>query len=121
MLRCRGQYILIAGADGDVKVSSLHAMLCALSSLSQHAPVLSTDTSTGAHTAPVLAAAIGARTHAMTSRSGASRSWVHTLALYIVQALVSLVIGGAVKDTQCPFKMFTRFVLLVLLKPAACF
>lgn len=50
---------------------------------------------------------VGSRAH-MQAAATAQRSWYRNILMHGFHALVVLVIGNAVRDTQCGFKLFTR-------------
>jgi hypothetical protein len=55
--------------------------------------------------------AVGSRAHLHEKDSTAKRKWYRVILMKGFHALVSLVIGGGdIKDTQCGFKLFSRYV-----------
>ena len=98
MLRCRGQYILTASADGLTKAACIDDLLRSIGTIRGHVD------STGS----VLGVAIGCRSDVHGAGYGVRTSWVRVLGWHLVQALTSLVIGGAVTDVQSSVKLFTR-------------
>jgi hypothetical protein len=101
MMRTRGQYLLMVDADGATESSCLDQMLTAIEGISKK--------SSG------LGVAVGSRAHLHEEDSTAKRKWYRVILMKGFHALVSLTIGGGgIKDTQCGFKLFTRFVPLHL-------
>lgn len=95
-LRARGEYILMADADGATRASDFEALFEKIKEVERDG----------------LGIAIGSRAH-MDSGSGngavAKRSAFRRLLMGGFHAFVSVMVGGSgIKDTQCGFKLFTR-------------
>ncbi len=94
-MRARGEYLLFVDADGATKASCLSDMLDRIE------PVMKNG----------LGIAIGSRAHLHEEDSTAKRKWYRIVLMHGFHALVQLVIGGGgIKDTQCGFKLFSRWV-----------
>mmetsp|Transcript_19170 Transcript_19170/g.64220 ORF Transcript_19170/g.64220 Transcript_19170/m.64220 type:complete len:286 (-) Transcript_19170:358-1215(-) len=93
MLCARGQLLLMADADGATRFSDLHLLEACFHGQGDPAA------------APLLAA--GSRAH-LQRAAVARRSWHRNLLMRAFHLLVVLVIGGAVRDTQCGFKLLGR-------------
>ncbi len=120
MLVARGETCLFMDADGATRITDLEALELAL------ARVQATSTSTAGSTAAaaavgaaaaagaagavqpaLLGAAFGSRSH-MEAAAMAKRHPMRNFLTRGVHALVTLVAGGRIKDTQCGFKVCCR-------------
>ena len=101
MARARGEFLLMADADGATRASDLTTLLAALRGAA-------VDGGAGD------GIAIGSRAHLEAAAEGsggakASRSPLRKLLMWGFHTLIELMIGsGEIKDTQCGFKLFTR-------------
>ena len=94
-VRGRGQYLIMADADGATKASDLGRLLAALRETERAG----------------LGIAIGSRAHLSEPGGGVSRTPLRRFLMWGFHTFIQLMIGGggaAIKDTQCGFKMFTR-------------
>ena len=97
MARARGEYLLMADADGATRAADLATLLEKLR---------------GAKNAAGDGIAIGSRAHLEAAEEGgarASRSPLRKLLMWGFHTLIEVMIGTSeIKDTQCGFKLFTR-------------
>jgi dolichyl-phosphate beta-glucosyltransferase len=93
-MRSRGEYILMADADGATKAADLIALLNSIQQVSQRGQGI----------------AVGSRAHLQAdSDSTVKRSALRKFLMWGFHTLMALVLGGSsVQDTQCGFKLFTR-------------
>lgn len=93
-LRSRGEFILMADADGATKAADLATVLSSLRNVMRSGQGI----------------AVGSRAHLQTdSDSTVKRSALRKFLMWGFHTLMALVLGGSsVKDTQCGFKLFTR-------------
>ncbi|KAK9902701.1 hypothetical protein WJX75_003242 [Coccomyxa subellipsoidea] len=108
MLVGRGEQLLFMDADGATRVSDVEKLETALTSVSGKGtkegagpPVKKVDGAGGA------AVAVGSRAH-LEAVAISRRAWYRNFLMHGFHFVVLLVAGGAVKDTQCGFKLFTR-------------
>ncbi len=95
MLRARGEYILMADADGATRASDLGTLL-------ERVQKLAAD-SDG------LGIAVGSRADANDEASKANRTFLRRLLGLVFHSLIAVMVGGlSIRDTQCGFKLFTR-------------
>lgn len=129
MLIARGQSCLFMDADGATRVSDMELLEAALQEVaSSKDSTVSADSKTAAATngkaaaagaavggssAGLLAAAVGSRAH-LEQEALAQRHWLRNFLMHGFHMLVVFVAGGAVKDTQCGFKMFSRHAAALL-------
>jgi dolichyl-phosphate beta-glucosyltransferase len=95
MVRGRGQYLIMADADGATQASDLTRLLAELRGIE----------------AGGLGIAIGSRAHLSDPAAGVSRTPLRRFLMWGFHTFITLMIGGggtAIKDTQCGFKMFSR-------------
>lgn len=127
MLVARGQSCLFMDADGATRVSDMELLEAALQDIaSSKESTVSRDSRAGAKggkaalasvpgssSAGFLAAAVGSRAH-MEQAAVAKRHPLRNFLMHGFHMLVVFVAGGAVKDTQCGFKMFSRHAAALL-------
>ncbi|EIE18009.1 hypothetical protein COCSUDRAFT_21059 [Coccomyxa subellipsoidea C-169] len=106
MLAGRGERLLFMDADGATRVSDVEKLEAALATISgkgklQPSTVHWVDRAGGA------AVAVGSRAH-LEAVAISRRTWYRNFLMHGFHFVVLLVAGGAVKDTQCGFKLFTR-------------
>jgi len=92
--RARGQYVLMADADGATRFADVDTLLAEV----------------GRVVAPNgEGVAIGSRAHAAGAEGKAKRSPLRRVLMWGFHTYMSLMVGGSgIKDTQCGFKLFTR-------------
>ena len=95
--RARGEYVLMADADGATDIIYLQHLLEALMSMENSQQ---SNESTYGMT-------IGSRAH-LASMSIQTRSTLRTILMKGFHLLVQLLCSRTIKDTQCGFKLFTR-------------
>jgi dolichyl-phosphate beta-glucosyltransferase len=126
MLIARGQSCLFMDADGATRVSDMELLEAALQEVaSSKDSTISKDSkaaaangtaaaaSTAGSSAGYLAAAVGSRAH-LEQEALAKRHPLRNFLMHGFHMLVVFVAGGAVKDTQCGFKMFSRHAAALL-------
>lgn len=126
MLIARGQSCLFMDADGATRVSDMELLEAALQEVaSSKDSTVSKDSkaaaangtaaaaSTAGSSAGYLAAAVGSRAH-LEQEALAKRHPLRNFLMHGFHMLVVFVAGGAVKDTQCGFKMFSRHAAALL-------
>lgn len=94
MVRGRGEFLLMADADGATQASDLHRLLADIKKV----------------TVGGLGIAIGSRAH-MENDAGASaeRTILRKLLGWAFHTFIMIMLGGSkIQDTQCGFKLFTR-------------
>eukprot|EP00232_Nephroselmis_pyriformis_P007200 CAMPEP_0182894294 /NCGR_PEP_ID=MMETSP0034_2-20130328/24993_1 /TAXON_ID=156128 /ORGANISM="Nephroselmis pyriformis, Strain CCMP717" /LENGTH=328 /DNA_ID=CAMNT_0025028073 /DNA_START=111 /DNA_END=1093 /DNA_ORIENTATION=- len=94
MMIARGRLILMLDADGATSIYDEERMEAEMPGGSR------CDGTT-----PCIA--VGSRAH-LQDKAVAKRKWYRNILMHGFHALVTMVIGGAVRDTQCGFKMFSR-------------
>lgn len=87
----RGQYVLMADADGATEISDLPRLWSRLHEIQRNEAGM----------------AIGSRAH-LEMESVATRSLVRTVLMRGFHLLVTLLCTSNIRDTQCGFKLFTR-------------
>ncbi len=94
MLRARGQYLLMADADGATQASDLGQLQRQLRGIERDG----------------LGIAVGSRAHLDAgAEAKAKRTPIRKLLMWGFHTLMSVLVGGHdIEDTQCGFKMFTR-------------
>jgi hypothetical protein len=114
MMRARGQYILMADADGATRFSDIRVLLAETQAAERADPLRKNR-----------AFAIGSRAHLHDAAAGsgatAKRTPLRRFLMWGFHTFVSFMVGSggsaadmpekyshAIKDTQCGFKMFTR-------------
>jgi dolichyl-phosphate beta-glucosyltransferase len=121
MLIARGELCLMMDADGATRVSDMELLEDALGRIAVDTwrspaaaaaggagSVTANSTTPAAKAAPrAIGVAVGSRAH-MERSAVAQRSALRNFLMHGFHALVTLVAGHAVRDTQCGFKMFTR-------------
>jgi dolichyl-phosphate beta-glucosyltransferase len=92
--RARGQFVLMADADGATRFADVDTLLAEV----------------GRVVAPNgEGVAIGSRAHAAGAEGKAKRSPLRRVLMWGFHTYMSLMVGGSgIKDTQCGFKLFTR-------------
>jgi dolichyl-phosphate beta-glucosyltransferase len=124
MLIARGQTCLFMDADGATRVSDMELLEAALQEVatskdstvsgdSKAANGKAAAASTAGSSTGFLAAAVGSRAH-LEQEALAKRHWLRNFLMHGFHMLVVFVAGGAVKDTQCGFKMFSRHAAALL-------
>lgn len=126
MLIARGQSCLFMDADGATRVSDMELLEAALQevgsnkdstvaadSKAANGAANGTAAAVGGSSAGLLAAAVGSRAH-LEQEALAQRSRLRNFLMHGFHMLVVFVAGGAVKDTQCGFKMFSRHAAALL-------
>jgi dolichyl-phosphate beta-glucosyltransferase len=125
MLIARGQTCLFMDADGATRVSDIELLEAALQEVATSKDsTVSSDSkaangkaavaaTTAGSSAGFLAAAVGSRAH-LEQDALAKRHWLRNFLMHGFHMLVVFVAGGAVKDTQCGFKMFSRHTAALL-------
>ncbi|KAK9847091.1 hypothetical protein WJX84_007959 [Apatococcus fuscideae] len=119
MMICRGQLVLMMDADGATRVSDVERLEAALERVAvkgagkvpnqmQQAPSRVVVRNEG------LAMAVGSRSH-LENEALAQRSWYRNFLMRGFHLLVLTVAGGAIRDTQCGFKLLTRRTARTLL------
>ncbi|BDA51359.1 Dolichyl-phosphate beta-glucosyltransferase [Coccomyxa sp. Obi] len=110
MLVGRGERLLFMDADGATRVSDVEKLEAALATISgegaeekgRDTPLVKrVDGAGGA------AMAVGSRAH-LEAVAISRRAWYRNFLMHGFHFVVLLVAGGAIKDTQCGFKLFTR-------------
>lgn len=101
MLHTRGRYALMVDADGATDITCLERVLA-------RTQAAEARTAEGA-----MAVGIGSRAHYEVD-SVAQRAWYRTILMKGLHLLVTVLISGRIKDTQCGFKLFTRAAVKVL-------
>ncbi|KAK9813146.1 hypothetical protein WJX72_009856 [[Myrmecia] bisecta] len=105
MMIARGELLLFMDADGATRVSDVERLEQDMHKLltgTPDAPVAKTKLG-----AAGLAMSVGSRAH-MEQQAIAKRTWARNFLMHGFHFLVMFVAGGAVRDTQCGFKLFTR-------------
>ena len=109
-LIARGDRLLFMDADGATRMADLDGLDSALdrTAVRGWAGAAKGPGAGGApDDAPLLGAAWGSRAH-LAAGAAAKRAWHRNLLTQGFHALVVLVAGRAIRDTQCGFKLFTR-------------
>eukprot|EP00899_Mesostigma_viride_P027504 jgi/Mesvir1/7939/Mv11859-RA.1 len=125
IMRARGQVLLFADADGATNIVDTIKLIDELRQVAVP-PVRNSTEGTDASAPATLAAqsspqtqspapalwekvgaAVGSRAH-LEEKAISERKWYRNFLMHGFHALVLLVAGGGVRDTQCGFKMFTR-------------
>ncbi|KAK9844586.1 hypothetical protein WJX74_004354 [Apatococcus lobatus] len=112
MMICRGQLILMMDADGATRVSDVEKLEAALETVAVKG---AGEVPQQARQAPSrivvrnegLGMAVGSRSH-LENEALAKRSWYRNFLMRGFHLLVLSVAGGAIRDTQCGFKLLTR-------------
>jgi dolichyl-phosphate beta-glucosyltransferase len=115
VLIARGELVLFMDADGATRVSDMASLEAAIAEAasSKGATLVSARGRGGGSSEGALGAAIGSRAH-LEQAALAQRHWLRNFLMHGFHLLVVFVAGGAVKDTQCGFKMFTRHAAALL-------
>lgn len=100
MLHARGRYALMVDADGATDITCLERLLDATQAAEQ-------GSSEGS-----MAVGVGSRAH-YEKDSVATRAWYRTVLMKGLHLLVTVLISGRIRDTQCGFKLFTRGAIKV--------
>ncbi|KAK9794341.1 hypothetical protein WJX73_005618 [Symbiochloris irregularis] len=110
MMVSRGVLLLMMDADGATRVSDLGKLEAELHKLT-HPDRAGTSKDSSASSRQTgdsrLGMAVGSRAH-LEQQALAKRHWLRNFLMRGFHLLVMLVAGGAVRDTQCGFKLFTR-------------
>lgn len=108
MLNARGEYCLFADADGATRFCDVEKLEAALAGVLTADPGGSpSKAAVAAGGAGSLGVAVGSRSH-LERAAAAKRSPLRNFLTKGFHALVWFVAGGAIRDTQCGFKLFTR-------------
>lgn len=100
MLCARGSNLLMMDADGATRVSDLERLEAKMDEITR-----TSRKSSGEGFAPGFV--LGSRAH-LQEAAMAKRTWVRNIMMRGFHALVTLVVGSEIRDTQCGFKLFTR-------------
>jgi len=92
MMYGRGQYLLMADADGATRISDVERLETNLKEVQRDGWGI----------------ALGSRAHMETSDAVVSRKWYRNVLMHGFHILVDTLCVRGVKDTQCGFKLFTR-------------
>eukprot|EP00386_Alphamonas_edax_P001091 GDKI01003183.1.p1 GENE.GDKI01003183.1~~GDKI01003183.1.p1 ORF type:complete len:357 (+),score=90.89 GDKI01003183.1:209-1279(+) len=103
MHAARGQFLLMADADGASKFADLQKLEACIGPLATRA----------GDTTPTGGVVFGSRSHLMQD-AVAKRKWYRNILMYGFHFLVKCIVGGGIKDTQCGFKLFSREAARVL-------
>ncbi len=95
MLHTRGEYALMVDADGATDITCLERMLIRTQGVEEGMEGGS------------MGVGVGSRAH-YEKDSVATRAWYRTVLMKGLHMLVTVLISGRIKDTQCGFKLFTR-------------
>ena len=101
----RGDYILMADADGATNISDLDKLFDAIKVVQEKDP----------STHLLLGISVGSRAH-LASKSVQTRSAIRTFLMRGFHFLVSILCSREIQDTQCGFKLFTRKTALILFR-----
>jgi len=100
----RGQYILMADADGATEMADFEKLWESLRSIEKSIDLGDGDSRKDESR---LGIALGSRAH-LEQHSVATRSWIRTVLMRGFHVLVMLLATRKIRDTQCGFKLFTR-------------
>ena len=106
MMCSRGAKVLLMDADGATAVSEVEKLESAMKSICATTSSTPTPTSTPL-IKPQLGFVLGSRAH-LQETAMAHRTWLRNILMHGFHALVTLVVGNTIRDTQCGFKLFTR-------------
>ena len=95
MLHTRGEYALMVDADGATDITCLERLLTRTQGVEEGMEGGS------------MGVGVGSRAH-YEKDSVATRAWYRTILMKGLHMLVTVLISGRIKDTQCGFKLFTR-------------
>jgi len=95
MLHSRGEYALMVDADGATDITCLERMLVRTQGVEEGMEGGS------------MGIGVGSRAH-YEKDSVATRAWYRTILMKGLHMLVTVLISGRIKDTQCGFKLFSR-------------
>jgi dolichyl-phosphate beta-glucosyltransferase len=101
MLCARGSNLLMMDADGATRVSDLEKLETKMEEITTRGKSMS-----GAEKS-LPGFVLGSRAH-LQEEAMAKRTWVRNIMMRGFHALVTLVVGSEIRDTQCGFKLFTR-------------
>ena len=102
---CRGQYILMADADGATDVKSIALLYDKHLSTEVYMPIFRGK----------MGMTIGSRAH-LAMKSIKTRSLIRTVLMKGFHFLVQLLCSSKIKDTQCGFKLFSYRTAIVLFR-----
>jgi dolichyl-phosphate beta-glucosyltransferase len=111
MMRARGEYLLMADADGATSASDLSRLLAGARAAERGGLSVAIGSRAhmqdgGAGSAPAATTAAGA---AAGGQRSVKRSAVRRVLMWGFHTFVSMMAGGSgIKDTQCGFKLFSR-------------
>lgn len=103
MLCARGSNLLMMDADGATRVSDLEKLETKMEEITTRGKRMSG--AEGSSSLPGFV--LGSRAH-LQEEAMAKRTWVRNIMMRGFHALVTLVVGSEIRDTQCGFKLFTR-------------
>jgi len=95
MWHTRGEYALMVDADGATDITCLKRLLTRTQGVEEGMEGGS------------MGVGVGSRAH-YEKDSVATRAWYRTILMKGLHMLVTVLISGRIKDTQCGFKLFTR-------------
>ena len=93
----RGDYVLMADADGATEISDLDKLFAQLKQIEQPSEMLG----------GVVGMTVGSRAH-LEKNSVVSRAYYRTVLMRGFHTLVTLLCTDKIRDTQCGFKLFTK-------------
>ena len=98
VMRARGEWVLMADADGATAFANITQLYGAAKGVAK-----------GKGVANKLAFALGSRAHMHKSATGPKRSGLRRFLMWGFHSAIQLMLGGTpIEDTQCGFKLFTR-------------
>lgn len=109
VLCARGELILFADGDGATVISDVERLeegVAKVAMAPQQAPGVLSPGKRGF--------AVGSRAH-LQEQAESRRHWIRNFLMHGFHVLVMLVVGGAIRDTQCGFKLMTRSAAQLLL------
>ncbi|CAN4096002.1 unnamed protein product [Withania somnifera] len=110
MLHSRGELLLMLDADGATRVDDMEKLENQIHTVAKKGPQFedSGGRDSTIRVSDVPAAAFGSRAH-LEEKALAARKWYRNFLMKGFHIVVLLAAGGGIRDTQCGFKMFTRF------------
>lgn len=110
MMCARGEQLLMMDADGATRVSDLERLEAKMKEIQTTPTLEASPASRGGESklqTGALGFVLGSRAH-LQEAALAKRTWTRNVLMHGFHALVTVVVGGAIRDTQCGFKLFTR-------------
>lgn len=95
----RGKNVLFMDADGATSVSEIEKLERSLKKLTENASAMAETAACGL--------VLGSRAH-LQDKAMAKRTALRNFLMHGFHALVTLVVGNTIRDTQCGFKLMTR-------------